>query len=109
MTGKQLVRILRDSGTGETGLTVARKLLGENPLASAAQVIRALKKDNATGEANGGEVRRVGLLTIEKAEQIARDGKYIPPPPKKIVPIEDEPDAPDDEDTAKKPPAAARK
>jgi hypothetical protein len=91
MTGKLLTRLLRESGTGETGLGVCRDVLEKNPNASASKIVGALEADFAAGERSG-EARRVGALTVEKAKQIARDGKYIPAPPKKKVFIEDEPD-----------------
>lgn len=87
MTGKQLVKLLRESGTGEAKLAVARAVLERKPKASAEAVFDALKADYEAGNC-------VGEGTLAKAEQIMRDGEYRFLPPVVETPIEDLDDDP---------------
>jgi len=91
MSGKELVRKLRDSGTGETKLNVGRELLTRKPNASAEAVFAAMEE---AGVCEG---------TLEKAEQIISDGEYTgPKQPESETPVEDLPDDEGDETPAPK-------
>lgn len=72
MTGAELIRELRKSGTGEPKLAVARAVIdpaqGGDPKADAAAVVAAL-----------GASPRVGPGTVEKAKGIVAAGRWVPP------------------------------
>lgn len=79
VSGKELVRKLKATGTGETKLNVGRAVLLANPAATAAEVLKAMVDGD------------VGYLTLVKAKQIAETGDYTPPA-SDVRNIEDEPD-----------------
>ena len=87
MTGKKLVQLLRDSGTGVSKLEIARVVLRANPRATADDVLRAL---HAAALPENGSIVPEG--TLAKAEQIATDGEYRPPVEASATPVEDLPD-----------------
>ncbi len=83
LNGAELVRRLKEHGTGETKLAVARKVLAdihrtEHRVASAAEVIDALTAA-AAGEG-----------TLLKARVLVETGTWSGPPKAEDVPIEDE-------------------
>lgn len=109
MSGAELVRHLRESGTGLEKLAVARAALdpaqGGDPAADAAAVLAALD-----------EHPRVPQATRDKARRIVADGKYVPPAGEKSGPqLEDLilagqlPAAPKAEAPAEKPAPAEKK
>lgn len=100
MTGAELTKWLRESGSGEDKLVVCRKVLAEKPAVSGEHMLAALEaaaapigspdravKIEALGEALGRKlVEAVGDSTIppgtiEKARKIMTDGKWDPTPP----------------------------
>lgn len=81
-SGPELVKKLRDSGTGHSKLRIAREELdrvyaAHGRVATADEVIAALTE--------GG----VGELTLDKAHQLAATGEYKGPPQKSFDSAED--------------------
>lgn len=120
MTGKQLVKALKDSGTGEAKLEVARAALHKNIRCPADDVIELLEAASDSNALNDPAKRKVlrrfdldldesgkpaifcviPAATLNKAKQIARDGVYKPPVKEKKQAIED---LPDEKEPAPKP------
>lgn len=78
-SGAELVRRLRESGTGEDKLAVARKVLAEKRAATAEDVVAAL--GDALGE---------GHMTVQKAAALAETGEWAGPKAEAAVPIEEQ-------------------
>lgn len=81
-SGKELVRLLKASGTGDVKLNVARAALRADPKATSRNVLAALEASEHVWEG-----------TVAKAVSIITTGEPIPPEKPKVDP-EDEPDEP---------------
>jgi hypothetical protein len=91
--GASLVKALKDSGTGETKLAVARALLaerfGQGKTATAAEVVQALTDagvaEGTVGKATSlmltGEEQTVATIEIPIEERILKASKPSPSPP----------------------------
>lgn len=77
MSGAELVKALKESGTGPDKLRVARGVLVNDPKATAEAVVKAL------------EAAEVGEGTLEKCRSLIETGK-IETPKEKALDIEDQ-------------------
>ena len=78
MTGAELVKSLKESGTGKDKLNVARKILKGDPTVSAEQLAKSLK---ASGVSNA---------TLKKCEDLINFGAVQPEVEQQEIDIEDE-------------------